>query len=130
MKRGYARVSTNEQNPDLQVNALREAGCDFVYIDEGVSGSTTQRPELDRLLVELEDGDTLIVWKLDRLGRSLQHLLTLVSGFRSRNIDFASLTERLDTSTPGGRVLFSIMGALSPSGTPPTRSVAAAAMHA
>ncbi len=113
MKRGYARVSTNEQNPDLQVNALREAGCDLVYVDEGVSGSTTQRPELDRLLVELEDGDTLIVWKLDRLGRSLQHLLTLVSGFRSRNIDFTSLTEQLDTSTPGGRVLFSIMGALS-----------------
>ena len=113
MKRGYARVSTNEQNPDLQVNALREAGCDLVYVDEGVSGSAIQRPGLDRLLVELEDGDTLIVWELDRLGRSLQHLLTLVSGFRSRNIDFTSLTEQLDTSTPGGRVLFSIMGALS-----------------
>ncbi len=61
MKRGYARVSTSDQNVDLQVNALQQAGCDVVYIDEGVSGSTTRRPELDRLLVELEDGDTLIV---------------------------------------------------------------------
>ena len=76
-------VSTNDQNPDLQVNALHDAGCDLVYIDEGVSGSTTQRPELDRLLGDMEDGDTLIVWKLDRLGRSLQHLLKVVSGLRS-----------------------------------------------
>ncbi len=113
MKRGYARVSTNEQNPDLQVNALREAGCEALYVEQGVSGSTTQRPELDRLLDDLEDGDTLIVWKLDRLGRSLQHLLGVVSGLRSRSVDFRSLTEALDTSTPGGRVLFSIMGASS-----------------
>ena len=78
-----------------------------------VSGSTTDRPELNRLLGDLEDGEHVVVWKLDRLGRSLQHLLTLVSGFRSRNIDFTSLTEQVDTSTPGGRVLFSVMGALS-----------------
>ncbi|TDJ25571.1 MAG: recombinase family protein, partial [Gammaproteobacteria bacterium] len=78
-----------------------------------MSGSTTDRPELNRLLGDVEDGEHVVVWKLDRLGRSLQHLLTLVSGFRSRNIDFTSLTEQLDTSTRVGRVLFSIMGALS-----------------
>ena len=68
MKRGYSRVSTADQSVDLQVNALKEAGCELIYIDEGVSGSTTSRPELSRLLTDLEDGDHLVVWKLDRLG--------------------------------------------------------------
>ena len=86
MKRGYARVSTNEQNPDLQVNALREAECDVVYIDEGVSGSTTERAELNRMLDDLEDGEHVVVWKLDRLSRTIIDGINTLAAWCDRGI--------------------------------------------
>ncbi len=113
MKRGYARVSTNDQNLDLQTDALKQAGCEVIYSDNGVSGATKDRPELSRLLADLEKGDHVIVWKLDRLGRSLQHLIQLVDDFGSREIDFTSLTDNIDTSTAGGRLVFHVMGAMA-----------------
>ena len=113
MRRGYARVSTEEQCLDLQTDALKKAGCEVVYSDNGVSGTNRNRPELSRLLADLEDGDHVIVWKLDRLGRSLQHLIQLVSGFGDRDIDFTSLTDNIDTTTAGGRLTFHVMGAMA-----------------
>jgi len=113
MKRGYARVSTGDQNLDLQTDALKQAGCEVVYSDNGVSGVNRDRPELSRLLADLESGDHVIVWKLDRLGRSLQHLIQLVDDFGSREIDFTSLTDNIDTSTAGGRLVFHVMGAMA-----------------
>jgi DNA invertase Pin-like site-specific DNA recombinase len=113
MKRGYARVSTDEQNLDLQTDALKKAGCEIVYCDNGVSGLSQVRPELSRLLADLESGDHVIVWKLDRLGRSLQHLIQLVSDFGDRGIDFTSITDSIDTSTAGGRLTFHVMGAMA-----------------
>ena len=109
MKRGYARVSTEDQNLDLQTNALKEAGCEVIYSDHGVSGAKGERHELSRLLADLESGDHVIVWKLDRLGRSLQHLIQVVNGFRDQNIDFTSLTDHIDTSTASGRFFFHVM---------------------
>ena len=113
MKRGYARVSTEEQNLDLQTDALAKAGCEVVYCDNGVSGVSRIRPELSRLLADLEVGDHVIVWKLDRLGRSLQHLIQLVGDFGEREIDFTSLTDSIDTSNAGGRLVFHVMGAMA-----------------
>jgi DNA invertase Pin-like site-specific DNA recombinase len=113
MKRGYARVSTDEQNLDLQTDALTKAGCEIVYHDKGVSGVSRVRPELSRLLKDLEDGDHVVVWKLDRLGRSLQHLIQLIGNFGEREIDFTSLTDNIDTSTAGGRLTFHVMGAMA-----------------
>jgi DNA invertase Pin-like site-specific DNA recombinase len=113
MKRGYARVSTDDQNLDLQTDALKQAGCEVIYYDKGVSGISRTRPELSRLLEDLENGDHVIVWKLDRLGRSLQHLIQLVDDFGDREIDFTSLTDNIDTSTAGGRLVFHVMGAMA-----------------
>jgi len=112
MKRGYARVSTEDQNLDLQTNALKEAGCEVIYSDHGISGANGDRRELSRLLTDLESGDHVIVWKLDRLGRSLQHLIQVVNGFRDQNIDFTSLTDHIDTSTASGRFFFHVMAAM------------------
>jgi len=109
---GYARVSTLEQNPDAQVDALSAAGCSRVWIDKA-SGATTSRPELSDLFSHLRAGDTLVVWRLDRLGRSLPHLLETVQQLEERGIAFRSLTEQIDTSTPGGRLIFTIFGALA-----------------
>lgn len=109
---GYARVSTAEQNLDLQVDALHRAGCIRVFTDTA-SGSLTERPQLSAALDYLRRGDTLVVWRLDRLGRSLKHLLTLVEGLDEREIDFKSLQESLDTTTPSGKLLFQVMGALA-----------------
>jgi DNA invertase Pin-like site-specific DNA recombinase len=113
MKRGYARVSTDEQNLDLQTDALTKAGCEIVYCENGVSGVSRVRPELSRLLADLESGDHVVVWKLDRLGRSLQHLIQLINGFKDQGVDFSSVTDSIDTSTAGGRLTFHVMGAMA-----------------
>jgi DNA invertase Pin-like site-specific DNA recombinase len=113
MKLGYARVSTDDQNLALQLDALKRAGCERIYRDEGVSGSQINRPALDQLLRELMPGDTLITWKLDRLGRSLRHLITIVAELDARDICFSSLSEAIDTKTASGRLLFHVLGALA-----------------
>lgn len=109
---GYVRVSTNEQNTALQRNALECAGCELIFEDK-ISGKTSDRPGLKRLLKTLSAGDTLIVWKLDRLGRSMRHLVSLIEDLRQRGINFRSLTDSIDTSTPMGRFFFHVMGALA-----------------
>ena len=112
MKFGYARVSRLEQNPALQNDALKAAGCDEIITDE-ISGATVQRPGLDSLLTKLRPGDELIVWRLDRLGRSLRHLIDLVNDFNNRGIIFKSLTENIETSTNNGRLVFNIFASLA-----------------
>ena len=113
MKYGYARVSTDEQNLDLQLDALRKAGCDQIFEDQGVSGATISRPELDKLLETVEPGDQIMVWRLDRLGRSLRHLIDTVSALGKKDVQFASLTEHIDTSSATGELLFHLMAALA-----------------
>jgi DNA invertase Pin-like site-specific DNA recombinase len=113
MKYGYARVSTEDQNSDMQMKALQQAGCKKIFKDEGLSGATTKRPALLRCLKALRRGDSLTVWKLDRLGRSLRDLITIVEDFNKRGINFRSLTEEINTSTPGGKLVFHIFGALA-----------------
>lgn len=108
---GYARVSTADQNPDLQRDALSAAGCARVFEDEA-SGARADRPGLAQALDYARDGDILVVWKLDRLGRSLSHLIEAVAGLEARNVGFRSLTEDIDTTTPGGRLVFHLFGAL------------------
>lgn len=109
---GYARVSTVTQDPSLQLDALAAAGCERVYTDK-VSGKLTTRPQLDRALRALQAGDTLVVWRLDRLGRSLPHLLQLVMDLESRGVGFRSLTESIDTSSAAGRLVLAVFGALA-----------------
>jgi DNA invertase Pin-like site-specific DNA recombinase len=106
---GYARVSTTEQDPQLQLDALTAAGCARIFT-ESASGVTTSRPELDAALDYLRQGDQLVVWRLDRLGRSLPHLLDVLAQLDGRGVGFRSLTEALDTSTSGGRLVFSVFG--------------------
>lgn len=110
---GYARISTIDQNPQLQLDALKRAGCLRIFTDEGVSGSLDRRPQLDACLDWIRPGDTLTVWKLDRLGRSLKHLIELVTDLGERGIGFRSLTEGFDTTTPGGKLVFHVLGALA-----------------
>ena len=109
---GYARVSTAEQDLALQLDALQAAGTTRVFEDRGVSGAKTERPGLTAALSFLREGDTLVVWKLDRLGRSMTHLLHTVTDLESRGVGFRSLTENVDTTTPTGRLVFHIFGAL------------------
>ncbi|CAM6615532.1 TPA: recombinase family protein [Shigella sonnei] len=109
---GYIRVSTNDQNTALQRNALECAGCELFFEDR-ISGKTRERPGLKRALKRLRPGDTLLVWKLDRLGRSMQHLVLLTEELRQRGVNFRSITDNIDTSTPMGRFFFHIMGALA-----------------
>ena len=109
---GYARVSTGDQNLDLQKNALIRAECELVFEDTA-SGKNARRPGLKRALRRLRAGDVLVVWKLDRLGRSMRHLVVLVEELRERGINFRSLTDSIDTSTPMGRFFFHVMGALA-----------------
>lgn len=109
---GYARGSTLEQNAVLQRDALGAAGCWRVFTDH-VSGVREQRPELDRVLEALRPGDTLVVWRLDRLGRSLRHLIDVATDLAAREVGFRSLTESVDTTTPGGRLIFHMFGALA-----------------
>jgi DNA invertase Pin-like site-specific DNA recombinase len=109
---GYARVSTDEQNLDLQLSALNAAGCEQIYTDK-VSGTKATRPGLTEALSHLRAGDTLVVWRLDRLGRSLRHLIDTVTDLQEREIGFKSLTEAIDTTTSGGKLVFHIFGALA-----------------
>lgn len=112
MKIGYARVSTDEQNLVLQVEALERAGCARLFQDQ-VSGAKTKRPGLDEALAYLREGDVLVVWRLDRLGRSLQHLIETVALLEERGIGLQSLQESIDTTTSGGKLIFHIFGALA-----------------
>lgn len=112
MKIGYARVSTREQNLDMQVIALEDAGCKKIH-EEIVSGAKSDRPVLDIVLKQLRDGDVLVVWKLDRLGRSLKHLVELVQMLMERNIGLCSLNDPIDTTTPQGRLVFNIFASLA-----------------
>ncbi len=109
---GHVRVSTNEQNTALQRNALKCAECELIFEDK-ISGKTSERPGLRKALKTLTAGDTLVVWKLDRLGRSMCHLVTLIEDLRVSGINFRSLTDSIDTSTPMGRFFFHVMGALA-----------------
>lgn len=110
---GYARVSTEEQNLDLQKIALEANHCDLIVTDQGISGSRADRPGLRRVLECVQAGDTVVVWRLDRLGRSLTHLVGLMADFRVRGIHFASLNEAIDTSTPTGMFVFHMIAALA-----------------
>lgn len=112
MKIGYARVSTTDQNQQSQIDALMAAGCDEVVSDE-VSGAATKRPKLDKLLARLGQGDMLVVVRLDRLGRSLPHLIDVVQIVEARGAGLHSLSEAIDTTTAGGRLIFHLMGALA-----------------
>jgi DNA invertase Pin-like site-specific DNA recombinase len=112
MKSGYARVSTDDQNPALQLAALKKDGCKTIFKDAGLSGATTKRPALLRCLKKLEHGDTLTVWKLDRLGRSLRDLITMLDDLKKRGVKFRSLTEAIDTETPTGRAMWHMIGVL------------------
>ncbi|HGJ4652768.1 TPA: recombinase family protein [Salmonella enterica subsp. enterica serovar Saintpaul] len=109
---GYVRVSTNDQNTALQRNALESAGCELIFEDK-ISGKVSDRPGLKKVLRTLSEGDTLVVWKLDRLGRSMRHLVGLVEELREKGVNFQSLTDSIDTSTPMGRFFFHVMGALA-----------------
>lgn len=109
---GYARVSTQDQNPQLQRDALQEAGCEQVF-EERVTGTKRERPELQACLRTLRDGDTLVVWKLDRLARSLKDLVELIHELNERGVGFRSLTEAIDTTSAGGKLVFHIFGALA-----------------
>lgn len=108
---GYARVSTAEQDTALQTDALRKLGCGRIFEDT-VSGAKAERPGLMAALAYVRQGDTLVVWRLDRLGRSLPHLIETVGALEARGVGFRSLTEAIDTTTSGGRLIFHVFGAL------------------
>lgn len=112
MKIGYARVSTRDQSAELQTYTLKDAGCEKVF-EESASGAKRDRPKLQEALSFLREGDTLVVWKLDRLARSLRQLIETVDELNERGIGFISLTESIDTTTPGGKMIFHIFGALA-----------------
>ena len=109
---GYARVSTHEQTLDLQQDALHKVGCSKIFTDTA-SGAKTERKGLDEALAYVRKSDTLVVWRLDRLGRSLPHLITTMTDLEERGIGFKSLTENIDTTTSGGKLIFHIFGALA-----------------
>ena len=109
---GYARISTTEQKLEPQVDALKAAGCETVFEDV-ISGAKAERPGLNNALAFLRKGDTLLVWKLDRLGRSMKHLVETVTDLGDRGVGFKSLTEGVDTTTTGGTLVFHLFGALA-----------------
>ena len=113
MKYGYARVSTDEQNPALQLAALEKAGCRETFTDQGISGTAKKRPALLRCLKTLQPSDTLTVWKLDRLGRSVRDLLNILHELQGRGVRFQSLTEAIDTDTPTGRAMLHMVALLA-----------------
>lgn len=109
---GYARVSTNEQDPQLQLDALEQVGVDRIYTDHS-SGAATARPQLDDMLRNARRGDTIVIWRLDRLGRSTKHLLELTADLDARGIGLRSLNEQIDTTTANGRLIFTLLAAIS-----------------
>jgi DNA invertase Pin-like site-specific DNA recombinase len=109
---GYARVSTEDQTLDLQTDALIQAGCEKIFTDT-TSGAKAERPGLQAAMDHLRTGDTLVVWRLDRLGRTLKHLIATISDLSDKNIGFKSLQENMDTTTSGGKLIFHIFGALA-----------------
>lgn len=113
MKIGYARVSTAEQNLALQLDALKKHECVKIYQDHAQSGAKRSRPQLDKCLAGLKTGDTLVVYKLDRLGRSLSHLVEIVADLNQKGIQFCSITEGFDTTTPAGKMIFHIIASLA-----------------
>jgi len=113
MNIGYARVSTDDQNLDLQLDALKAAGCDSIFEDHGISGVAATRPGLKNAVAHAGDGDVLVVWKLDRLGRSLPHLVEIIDGLRQSGVGFRSIQEQIDTTSAGGRFYLHILAALA-----------------
>ncbi|GLR22083.1 MULTISPECIES: recombinase family protein [Alphaproteobacteria] len=113
MRIGYARVSTHDQNIDMQLNALAGAGCERIFTDHGLSGASRTRPGLMQARDSLAAGDTLVIWRLDRLGRSLSHLIEVVAELGRREIGLYSISESIDTASAGGILIFHIMGALA-----------------
>lgn len=109
---GYARVSTQDQKTELQLDALKAAGCEKVFVEKA-SGAQRERPELTAALDYMRDGDTLVVWKLDRLARSMKQLIETVEGLEEVGVGFRSLTEAIDTTTAGGKLVFHVFGALA-----------------
>jgi DNA invertase Pin-like site-specific DNA recombinase len=112
MNIGYARVSTSDQTLDLQKDALEKIGCSKIFTDTA-SGAKAERKGLDEALNYVREGDTLVVWRLDRLGRSLKHLIETITTLNNRNIGFKSIQENIDTTTSGGKLIFHIFGALA-----------------
>ena len=112
MKIGYARVSTSDQNFQLQEDVLNKAGCELIYYETG-SGAKTDRPELNRLMEHLRTGDVIVVYKLDRLGRSLKHLLEVVDNLNRQKVGLQSITDMINTTTPQGRLFFNISASLA-----------------
>jgi DNA invertase Pin-like site-specific DNA recombinase len=112
MNIGYARVSTQDQNLDLQLDALKAAGCEEIF-QEKLTGKSKDRVELTNCLRTLRKGDVLIIWKLDRLARSLKDLVEIIHGLEERGIGFRSITESIDTTSAGGKLIFHIFGALA-----------------
>ena len=112
MKIGYARVSTKDQNLNLQTDALEKAGCKKIY-SEQVSGAKIDREKLDELIKQVHKGDIIVVWKLDRLGRSLRDLVNLISKFQDMDVGFKSLQDSIDTTTPTGKLTFHLFAALA-----------------
>lgn len=111
MKLGYARVSTQDQKLELQTNELEKYGCEKIFKEK--KSAVKDRPELDKLLAHLRSGDIVVVWKLDRLGRSLRHLIDLVAKFRELEVDFVSLSDNIDTTTAQGRLIFNIFASFA-----------------
>jgi len=112
VKIGYCRVSTDDQSPDLQLSALKRAGCKKIFTDKA-TGAHVKRPELEKCLKALKAGDVLVVWKLDRLGRSLHDLIVLLDDLKKRGVAFRSVTESIDTATPTGRAMWQMVGILA-----------------
>lgn len=112
MKIGYARVSTDEQNLDAQIDALKSAGCEKIFTDK-ISGVSDERKGFEELMQFIRPDDTLVVWRLDRLGRTLKKLILMVEELQNKKISFVSLKESIDTSSSGGRLIFHVFGALA-----------------
>ena len=112
MKIGYARISTKQQKLSLQIDALKKEGCELIY-REVMTGSKKERPQLQKMIEHLRTGDTVVIWKLDRLARSLRDLISLVKQFEAKGVGLHSLNDHIDTTTPTGRFMFHVFGALS-----------------